>query len=224
MELTLAQSLYISKEIFSMIYLSLFINPYAVHSPVPHSLIQSLYLWPYTDGSHDDKPVFNHLAQCLSLLNPLPQCISSACPCLHICSLNLMCFSCQLDEPYGFSDDHLQNAAMLQCVSRYLQSIFVTVSLYSVGNKTYYYCYYCYYVYDRGCWHMYIDTTPGSVPSKASSSSCLLAEGKTSLFDWFELVCNFAQICAVQIVVEANTTWKFPWPFTHVKQQLQGSI
>ena len=26
---------------------------------------------------------------------------------------------------------------------------------------------------------MYIDTTPGSVPSKASSSSCLLAEGKT---------------------------------------------
>ena len=93
-----------------------------------------------------------------------------------------MCFSCQLDEPYGFSGDHLQTAAMLQCVSRYLQSISVTVSLlYSVGNKTYSYCYcyYRYYEYDRGCWHMYIDTTPGSVPSKASSSSCLLAEGKT---------------------------------------------
>ena len=127
---------------------------------------------------------FNHLAQCLSLLNPLPQCISSACPCLHICSLNLMCFSCQFDEPYGFSGDHLQNAAMLQCVSRYLQRISVTVSLlYSIGNKTYSYCYcyYWYYVYDRGCWHMYIDTTPGSVPSKASSSSCLLTEGKTLL-------------------------------------------
>ena len=71
---------------------------------------------------------------------------------------------------------------MLQCVSRYLQSIYITVPLlYSVGNKTYSYCYcyYCYYVYDRGCWHMYIDTTPGSVPSKASFSSCLLAEGQT---------------------------------------------
>ena len=72
---------------------------------------------------------------------------------------------------------------MLQCASQYLQSSFVTVSLFnSVGNKTYNYCccycYYCYYVYDRGCWHMYIDTTPGSVPSKASSSSCLLAEGQ----------------------------------------------
>ena len=68
---------------------------------------------------------------------------------------------------------------MLQCAYWYLQSISVTVSfLYYVGNKTYNYCYcYCYYyAYDRGCWHMYIDTTPGSVPSEASSSSCLLAE------------------------------------------------
>ena len=54
---------------------------------------------------------------------------------------------------------------------------------------------------------MYIDTTPGGVPFRASSSSCLLAEGDSSLSDWFELVCNFAQICAVQIVVEANATW-----------------
>ena len=75
---------------------------------------------------------------------------------------------------------------MLQCVSRHLQSISVAVSLlYSIGNKTYNYCYcychcyYCYYVYDTGCWHMYNDITPGSVPSKASSSSCLLAEGQT---------------------------------------------
>ena len=69
-------------------------------------------------------------------LNSLPQCISNACPYLHVCSLNLMCFSCQLDEPYGFSGDHLQNAAMLQCTSRYLQSISVTVSLlYSVEKK-----------------------------------------------------------------------------------------
>ena len=53
------------------------------------------------------------------------------------------------------------------------------------------YCY-CYYVYDRGCWHMYIDTTPGSVPSKASSSSCLLAEGKTFPYltglNWFAIL------------------------------------
>ena len=62
MELTLAQSLYILKVILSMIYLSFFIYPYAVNSPVPHSLIQSLYWWAYTDGSHDDKPFFNHLA------------------------------------------------------------------------------------------------------------------------------------------------------------------
>ena len=109
-----------------------------------------------------------------------------------------MCFSCQLGEPYGFSGDHLQNAAMLQCVSWYLQNISVTVSLlYSVGNETYSYCYcyYCYYVYDRGCWHMYIDTTPGSVPSKASSSSCLLAEGKTLPYltglNWFAILHRF---------------------------------
>ena len=114
---------------------------------------------------------------------------------------------------YSVSCDHLQNAAMLQCASQYLQSISVTVSLlHSVGNKTYNYCYchcyYCYYVYDRGCWHMYIDTTPGSVLSRASSSSCLLAERQTLPYlTGFELVCNFAHICAVQIVVDANATW-----------------
>ena len=106
-----------------------------------------------------------------------------------------MCFSCQLDEPYGFLCDHLQKAAILQCISRFLQSISVTVwLLYSVRNKTYSYCY-CYYVYDRGCWHMYIDTTPGSVPSKASSSSCLLAEGKTLPYltglNWFAILHRF---------------------------------
>ena len=68
MELTLAQYLYILKVIFSMIYLSFLMYPYAVHSPVPHSL--SPYWWAYTDGSHDDKPFFNHLAQCLSLFKP----------------------------------------------------------------------------------------------------------------------------------------------------------
>ena len=73
---------------------------------------------------------------------------------------------------------------------QYLQSISVTVSLlFSVGNKTYNYCYYCYYVYDRGCWHMNIDTFPGSVPSRASSSSCMLAEGQTLPYftglNWF---------------------------------------
>ena len=112
-----------------------------------------------------------------------------------------MCFSCQLDEPYGVSGDHLQNAAMLQCASQYLQSISVTVSLlYSVGNKTYSYCYcycYCYYVYDRGCWHMYIDTTPGSVPSRASSLSCMLAEGQTLSYltglNWFAILHRFVQ-------------------------------
>ena len=105
-----------------------------------------------------------------------------SCPYHHVCSLNPMCLSCQLDEPYGFSGDHLKNAAIFQCASRYLQSISITVSLlYSVGNKiyNYCYCYSCYYVYDRGCRHMYIDTTPGSVPSKASSSSFLLAGGQT---------------------------------------------
>ena len=134
MELTLAQSLYILKVIFSMIYLSFLIYPYAVHSPVPHLLIRSLYWWAYTGGSHDDKLFFNHSAQCLSLFKLFTtmhiQCLPIP-PCLP------MCFSCQLDESYGFSGDHLQNAEMLQCASRYLQSISVTVSLlHSVGNKT----------------------------------------------------------------------------------------
>ena len=53
-----------------MIYLSFLIYPYASHSPVPHSLIQSPYWWAYTDGSYGDKPFFNHLAQCLSLFKP----------------------------------------------------------------------------------------------------------------------------------------------------------
>ena len=53
-----------------MIYLSFIDIPYAVHSPVPHSLIQSLYWWAYADVSHDDKPLFNHLAKCLSLFKP----------------------------------------------------------------------------------------------------------------------------------------------------------
>ena len=113
---------------------------------------------------------------------------------------------CQLDDPYGFSGDHLQNAAILQCASQYLQSISVTVSLlYSVENKTYNYCYcycyYCYYVYDRGCWHMCIDTTPGSVPSRASSSSCLLAEGQTLPYltglNWFAILHRFVQFSSV---------------------------
>ena len=56
MELTLAQSLYILKVIFSVIYLSFLIYPHAVRSPVPHSLIQSPYWWAYTDESLDDKP------------------------------------------------------------------------------------------------------------------------------------------------------------------------
>ena len=137
MELTLAQSLYILKVIFSMIYLSFLIYPYAVHSPVPHLLIRSLYWWAYTGWSHDDKLFLTIQHNVCPCLNSLLQCISNACLYLHVCSLNLMCFSCQLDESYGFSGDHLQNAAMLQCASRYLQSISVTVSLlHSVGNKT----------------------------------------------------------------------------------------
>ena len=113
-----------------------------------------------------------------------------------------MCFSSQLDEPYGFFGDHLQNAAMLQCASQYLQSISVTVSLlYSVGNETYNYsycyCYCCYYVYDRWCWHMYIDTTPGSGPSRSSSSSCLLAEGQSLPYltglNWFAISHRFVK-------------------------------
>ena len=112
-----------------------------------------------------------------------------------------MCFSCQLDEPYGFSGDHLQNAAMFQCAYQYLQNISVTVSLlYSVVNITYNYCCYCYcyYVYDRGCWHMYIDTTPGSVPSRASSSSCLLAEGQILPYlNWFAILHRFVQFSSL---------------------------
>ena len=56
--------------IFSMTYLSFLIYPYAVHLPVPHSLIQSPHWWPYTDGSHDETIFFNYLAQCLSLFKP----------------------------------------------------------------------------------------------------------------------------------------------------------
>ena len=52
MELTSAQPLYILKVIVSMIYLSVLIYPYDVHSPVQHLLIQSPYWW----SSHDDKP------------------------------------------------------------------------------------------------------------------------------------------------------------------------
>ena len=72
--------------------------------------------------------------------------------------------------------------------------------LYSVVNKTCNYCCYCYcyYVYDRGCWHMYIDTTPGSVPSRASSSSCLLAEGQTLPYlDWSAILHSFAQFTSL---------------------------
>ena len=54
-----------------MIYLSFLIYPYAVHSPVPRSLIQSPYQWAYTDGSHVDELFLNHLAQCLSLFKPV---------------------------------------------------------------------------------------------------------------------------------------------------------
>ena len=43
MELTLAHFLYISKVIFSMIYLSYLIYPYDVNSPVPPSLILGKY-------------------------------------------------------------------------------------------------------------------------------------------------------------------------------------
>ena len=70
MELTLAQSLYTLKVIFSMIYLLFLTYPYAVHSPVPHSLIQSPYWWAYTDESHHDEPFFNHLAQSLFPFKP----------------------------------------------------------------------------------------------------------------------------------------------------------
>ena len=53
---------------------------------------------------------------------------------------------CQLDEPYGFPDDHEQNAAMFQChVNTGIYKIFYipVPLLYSVGNKTYYYYIMC---------------------------------------------------------------------------------
>ena len=44
---------------------------------------------------------------------------------------------------------------------------------------------------------MYIDTTPDSVPSRASSSSCLLAEGHTLPYltglNWFAI---FTDLCS----------------------------
>ena len=42
---------------------------------------------------------------------------------------------------------------------------------------------------------MYIDTTPFSVPSKASSSSCLLAEALPHLtgLNWFAILHRFVQ-------------------------------
>ena len=92
MELNLAQSLCILKVIFRMIYLSFLIYPYAVHSPVPHSLIQSPYWRAYTDGSRDDKPFFNHLAQCLSLFKPFT-------------TMHIQCLPrppCLLFQPYVF--------------------------------------------------------------------------------------------------------------------------
>ena len=60
MELTMVQFLYFLKVIFSMIYFSFLIYPYAVHSPVPRSLIQSPYQWAHNDVSHDDEPFLNH--------------------------------------------------------------------------------------------------------------------------------------------------------------------
>ena len=51
--------------------------------------------------------------------------------------------------------------------------------------------------YDRGCWHMYIDTSPGSGSSKASSSSCLLDEEQTLPYltglNWFAILHRFVQ-------------------------------
>ena len=101
---------------------------------------------------------------------------------------------------------------MQQCAYWYLQSISVTISLlHYVGNKTDNYCYcYCYYyyyfhhfyhyynyVYDKGCWHMYIDTTPFSVSSIASSSSCPLAEEQALPhligLNWFAILHRYFQ-------------------------------
>ena len=71
-------------------------------------------------------------------------------------------------------------------------------------NYCYCYCYYNYYVYDRGCWHMYIDTTPGSVPCRASSSSCLLAEGQTLPYltdlNWFAILHRFVQFRSFRLL------------------------
>ena len=55
----------------------------------------------------------------MEIIKPLP----------HIRSLDLvMCFGCHVDELYGFSIDHKQNAAMLQCVHQYVQIASLTVS------------------------------------------------------------------------------------------------
>ena len=80
----------------------------------------------------------------------------------------------------------------------------LTTTATATATATYYYYYYyhyfyhCnYYVYDKGCWHMYIDTTPFSVPSKASSSSCLLAEEQALPhligLNWFAILHKFVQ-------------------------------
>ena len=45
---------------------------------------------------------------------------------------------------------------------------------------------------------MYIDTTPGSVPSRASSSSCLLVEGQTLPYlDWSAILHSFVQFSSL---------------------------
>ena len=53
-------------------------------------------------------------------------------------------------------------------------------------------------VYDSWCWHMYIYTTPGSVPSKASSLSCLWAEEQAlphlTGLNWFAILHRFVQL------------------------------
>ena len=80
-------------------------------------------------------------------------------------------------------------------------------------------------IYDRGCWHMYIDTVPGSVPSKASSSSCLLAEEQTLPYltglNWFAILHRFVQFRSSLRQMQPGN---FHDLFTYAKQQLQGSI
>ena len=81
-------------------------------------------------------------------------------------------------------------------------------------------------IYDRGCWHMYIDTAPGSVPSKASSSSCLLAEEQTLPYltglNWFAFLHRFVQfISLLRQMQPGNFHDLFT---THAKQQFRGSI